>query len=85
MVHRGLGRLAHDLSPRNPKEGWGSRGEKHAWVTETKDRTRGISEAKKRQKTAQWLGYNLEPDIKDQGIYPPPKKNPLKDLRVQPV
>lgn len=28
-------------------------------MTETKDRLRGISKAKKRQKTVQWLGANL--------------------------
>lgn len=36
-----------------------ARGENHGWLTETKDRPWGISEAKKRQKTVQWLGSTL--------------------------
>ena len=32
-------------------------------MIETKDMTRGISEAKKRQKTVQWLGSTLVSDL----------------------
>ena len=58
--HRWYGRLAPDISPRNPTARLGSRGENHAWVTGNKYIPRVIYEAKKRQKTVQWLGSTVE-------------------------